>query len=180
MKAAGASIPQPVPGWSERRETITQLRRFLLIGLSSVAVDLSAYALFTHWLHLPTAPSKGVSYVLGMIVGFVGNKLWTFRSARRSAAEPITYVVLYAVTLAVNIGVNEGILAAGRALLEAPADRVQKLVAAFAALTATGITTILNFLGMRLVTFRAGIDERRSAARAASEPALSEHSPPAS
>ena len=92
------------------RENKRQVIRFLLVGCSSVAVDLACYLLLVAAFDVATTWSKGASYVVGMTVGFVGNKYWTFGSARRSASEPVTYVVLYAVTLAVNIGVNAAVL----------------------------------------------------------------------
>lgn len=156
----------PAPGWSERRETLTQIRRFLVIGLCSVGVDLSTYVAMVRLGHVQTDLAKGISYVLGMIVGFIGNKLWTFRSSRKNAAEPITYIALYAFTLAVNIGVNRALLSAGAALFPHAREPGVRAIAAFAALSATGVTTVLNFLGMRLVTFRAGIQDRRRAAGA--------------
>ena len=64
------------------------------------------------------------------------------------AAEPATYLGLYAVTLGVNVAVNAGVLAAlpGATL--------------FAFLAATGLTTVHNYLGLRLLTFRRGVAER--------------------
>ncbi len=130
------------------RENKRQVIRFLLVGCSSVAVDLACYLLLVAAFDVATTWSKGASYVVGMTVGFVGNKYWTFGSARRSASEPVTYVVLYAVTLAVNIGVNAAVLSITGGW---------KLPAF---LVATGVTTVLNFLGMRLFTFRRGIQDR--------------------
>ncbi|MGE0695516.1 MAG: GtrA family protein [Pirellulales bacterium] len=125
------------------------MRRFLVIGSSSVVIDYAAYCLLAGPLAVEMNLAKGISYVIGMAFGFVGNKYWTFGSARRSATEPFSYLALYLVTLAVNIGVNGLVLAAlgrGATLL--------------AFLVATGTTTVLNFLGMRLVTFRQGISAR--------------------
>jgi len=84
-------------GWSERRETAKQIRRFIVIGVASVLTDFAVYTLLTR-AGLLWDVSKGVSYVSGMVVGFIGNKLWTFQSARRSPAEPITYILLYTTT----------------------------------------------------------------------------------
>jgi putative flippase GtrA len=95
-----------------------------------------------HW-------SKAISYLAGVVVGFVLNKNWTFRSSRRTWIEPVSYLLLYAVTLGVNIGCNSLVLVW-------LADQT-----ALAFLVATGVTTVLNFLGMRLVTFRKGIEQRR-------------------
>jgi putative flippase GtrA len=153
-------------GWSERRETAKQIRRFLVIGGLSVLTDWTVYALLTP-LGLSKYPAKGIGYVSGMIVGFIGNKLWTFESARRSAAEPFTYLVLYATTLGVNMVVN-GVLLDVLAwwLPHAWAWRIALFVA-------TGVTTVLNFVGMKWITFRVGVRQRRDRveAEAGREPA---------
>jgi len=137
----------------ERRETLKQIRRFLVIGVLSVLVDLAVYLVLTRW-GLSTHVAKGVSYVSGMVVGFLGNKFWTFESARRSIAEPITYVMLYATTLLVNVAVNAAVLALCAPILSPRWNR------GWAFLVATGVTTVLNFLGMRFVTFFRGIRQR--------------------
>lgn len=144
-------------GWSEPRETRKQLRRFLVIGGSSVLVDLGVYAVLTR-LGMSVHAAKGISYVAGMLLGFVGNKLWTFECRSTSMAEPVLYCLLYLVTLAVNIGVNAAVLGVAGRFIPAP------YAAGFAWLSATGVTTILNFLGMRYVAFRSGLQDRREAA----------------
>ncbi len=135
------------------QENKRQIVRFLVVGCMSVAVDLACYMFLGTILFFAPSLAKGISYVAGMAVGFVGNKYWTFGSARRSASEPVTYIVLYVVTLAVNIGVNSAVL--GITGWTAPAF-----------LLATGVTTVLNFLGMRLITFRDGIQDRLRAQHA--------------
>ncbi|MEX2114111.1 MAG: GtrA family protein [Pirellulales bacterium] len=143
------------------RENKRQIVRFLIVGALSVAVDLACYMLFAATLFFATSLAKGLSYIVGMAVGFVGNKYWTFGSARRAADEPVTYVALYTVTLAVNIGVNAAVLSVTGGWT----------LPAF--LVATGVTTVLNFLGMRLVTFRHGIQDRLREHGAAEPPSLS-------
>ena len=69
-------------------ETRRQLGRFLVIGTSSVLVDLTVYQILAARFGMPLYAAKGVSYLAGVAIGFVGNKWWTFRSSRRSAAEP--------------------------------------------------------------------------------------------
>ncbi len=125
--------------------TRRQLVRFLVVGTASVAVDLAVYALLTAVSPLGWWLAKGVSYAVGIVVGYFGNKYWTFQSPRRSAAEPVMYLLLYSATLLLNIGCNQLALAA----LGPPYKFL-------AFLFATGITTITNFLGMKFVTFRQG------------------------
>lgn len=141
------------------RET-RHLARFLVVGVSSVAVDLGVYCL-SLVAGLPRAPAKGLGYVAGMGFGFVLNKTWTFASQRPATGEAATYMLLYAVTLGVNIGLNG--LALG--LLEGQVRPGIGVSLAF--LIATGTTTVLNFLGMRFLTFRHGIAERAASQGAA-------------
>lgn len=135
--------------WNERRETCKQLLRFLVVGSTSVAVDFLVYRLLSAGL-LSRDVAKAVSYLAGVVVGYFGNKWWTFESARRSAAEPILYLAFYAGTLAVNVACNRAALAI-----------LGEKRGVWAFLFATGVTTVLNFLGMKRVTFRRGVDDRR-------------------
>ncbi|MCG6154649.1 GtrA family protein [Rubinisphaera margarita] len=126
-----------------------------MIGGLSVLTDLAVYVLLVQ-IGVGSHAAKATSYVSGMTVGYIGNKLWTFESSRRSADEPIAYAILYCLTLGVNVVVNAACLSAFDERLSPPASR------GLAFLLATGLTTILNFLGMRFVTFRSGIAQRRS------------------
>ena len=138
------------PSSASEQENRRQIRRFLVIGLISVTTDYLVYLFLCGPLFLITSVAKGLSYVAGMAVGYAGNKYWTFGSTRRSAAEPVAYVAVYAVTLVVNIMVNSAVLGTlGWSLL--------------AFLVATATTMVLNFLGLRFIAFRTGIQERIAA-----------------
>jgi putative flippase GtrA len=154
-RSGGHSPPYALAldSWDERRETRKQLLRFLVVGTSSVAVDYAVYRLLAE-SPLSADAAKGVSYLAGVVVGYFGNKWWTFESSRRSAAEPVVYLALYAATLAVNVACNRAALA----ILGGDATPI-------AFLFATGVTTLLNFVGMKKVAFRRGVDERRTESR---------------
>jgi putative flippase GtrA/SAM-dependent methyltransferase len=132
------------------RETHKQLLRFLVVGVAAVIVDSLLYRILGWSVGLPLYQAKGLSFMAGVAVGFVGNKLWTFQSRRKSLAEPITHLALYTVTMFVNVGCNEAILTA-----------LGNHATIVAYLTATAVTTVLNFLGMRFITFRHVLHERR-------------------
>lgn len=144
------SPPETVE-WSEVGETRKQLRRFLIVGSICVLVDLGVYSALTEGTGLAISASKALSYLAGIVVGFMLNKRWTFESSRRTWHEAITYFALYAATLGVNVGCNRLVLSV------IGADH-----RTLAFLMATGLTTVLNFIGMRLVTFRHGIADRRA------------------
>ncbi len=124
-----------------------QIFRFLIVGGTSVAVDLAVYLLLLP--HLDRTSAKGISYLAGVVVGFVGNKLWTFESRRKSLAEPMIYLLIYLVTLIVNIAINGGTLWLAE---EMGASSSLSNIAGF--FVATAVTTILNFVGMKYIAFR--------------------------
>jgi putative flippase GtrA len=134
----------------DKNENRRQVARFLAIGFASVGVDCGSYLLL-HGLGLPSPVAKGSSYFAGTVAGFIGNKFWTFRSSRRGVTEPLNYLLLYTATLLVNVGVHAAILR-----ITGPSG------AALAFLIATGITTVLNFAGMKWFAFRVGVQERQA------------------
>lgn len=131
---------------SQRSELVKQVLRFGLIGGGSTTIDLLSYLCLSS--SMSSYAAKGISYLLGMAFGFVGNKFWTFESAKQGVNEPVLYCLVYAITLAVNIVTNgasyESCLWMGMGTTAA------KLIAF---LVATGLTTVLNFLGLKYITF---------------------------
>lgn len=117
-----------------------ELIRFLFGGGSAVIVDYIVYHLLMR-LGLDQDISKGISFVCGAAVGFVINKLWTFESAKFSKGEVLRYVVLYSCTAVINAAVN-------RIVLTLAAMEI------LAFLCATGVSTVLNFLGQKFFVFR--------------------------
>ena len=129
----------------KKSTTGTQVPRFVLVGLASVAGDCLIYtSLCTVGGNRVVA--KGLSYIGGMCVGFLGNKRWTFQSSRTTFVEPLVYCGVYAITFAVNVVINAAVLSA--------MGDAGSLVAF---VCATGMTTVLNFFGMKYVAFRGRI-----------------------
>jgi putative flippase GtrA len=145
----------PLPNRSpQSRESRIQLLRFLVIGVSCVLVDLAIYRVLVVQFGLRVDVAKAISYWGGVIVGFVGNKFWTFRSQQKSLREPLSYFALYCVTMGANIGCNGAVLS----ILGPNATGL-------AFIFATGVTTCLNFIGMRFLVFRRGIQSRQTEAQ---------------
>lgn len=123
-----------------------QAGRFLVIGSLSAATDLGVYYVLTH-ASVPTGLAKGISFVLGMALGWVGNKFWTFASPTRNLAEPVAYVLWYATTLGLNVLVNAISLSA---LISICTEDAAK---ALAVVFATGASAAANFAGLRWIVF---------------------------
>ena len=141
--------------WSEAKQAGKQFRRFVAVGLVCLFTDLPVYYALVNGLGWEAGWAKAASYLAGVAVGFLLNKRWTFESTARNWTEPATYLSLYAVTLGINVGCNHAVLSWG-------GDSFRLLAFLFA----TGVTTVLNFVGLRLVTFRSAVADGRAAASA--------------
>lgn len=118
---------------------VGQLARFIVAGCSAVAIDLCVY-----YLTFPVighSLAKLVSFASGTVVSFILNKYWTFESSRKSFAEVLAFICLYLMTMGANVLTNKLVL--------------ETLPGWFflAFFVATGLSTVLNFLGMRYWVF---------------------------
>jgi putative flippase GtrA len=87
-----------------------QITRFVLVGLGTNAALYVAYLLLTRSL-LPPKAAMTVVYVIGVALGFAGNRYWSFRHSTPSRGSVVRYLMAYAAGYVVNltgleIGVN--------------------------------------------------------------------------
>lgn len=116
-----------------------EVLRFLVGGGSAVVVDFCVYRLLM--LCIDVSAAKVISYIAGAAVGFIINKLWTFESKRFSFGEIGRYCILYMCSAAANAFVNKCVLLVTGIYI-------------LAFLMATGVSTIINFLGQKFLVFR--------------------------
>ena len=116
-----------------------EILRFLVGGGSAVLTDYIVYSFLMKRIDVSFA--KAISYIAGAIVGFIINKLWTFESKDFKMVEIYKYCILYCCSALVNALVNQGVLD----LLD---------ISVFAFFFATGVSTIINFLGQKFFVFR--------------------------
>ena len=117
-----------------------EILKFLVGGGTAVIVDFFTYKIFMI-LGLERTIAKTLSFIYGSIVGFIINKYWTFKSPKFQIKEILKYTVLYILTAFINSQVNKyTLLLFGNEI--------------FAFLCATGVSTILNFLGQKFLIFR--------------------------
>ena len=90
---------------------------------------------------LPHNISKALSFLLGTVVAFVINKYWTFEKDEKSYKEIMKFGVLYSLTLGANVMTNKIIL-----------EYTTLVFLAF--LVATGVSTVLNFIGQKWWVFK--------------------------
>lgn len=116
-----------------------EMKRFLVAGISAVATDLGTYYLLLGYLD--PAIAKTISFLMGTIIAFIINKYWTFEKHERSYSEVVKFALLYTATLFANVATNEIVL-----------NQFHIVFLAF--LIATGVSTILNFIGQKWWVFR--------------------------
>jgi putative flippase GtrA len=116
-----------------------ELKRFLVAGFGAVGTDLFLYYIFLDYLS--SNISKGISFLVGTIVAFVINKYWTFEKHDKSFKEIILFGILYGATLVINVLTNKLVL-----------DYTSIVLLSF--LVATGVSTVLNFIGQKFWVFK--------------------------
>jgi len=133
-------------------KTKTQVMRFIGVGLVATVVDGGTYFAGLHLAGLSHSPSKAISFILGTIVSYVLNKLWTFESSERNHRELVAFCMLYGATFFLNVGVNEGSLAVLSPLR--PEAVPVPMVELTCFVIATACSTVANFIGNKLWVFR--------------------------
>ncbi|WP_425546433.1 GtrA family protein [Amycolatopsis minnesotensis] len=125
---------------------VGQLIRFVLIGGFCALVDSGIYWLLLQtglWVHF----AKAISFIAGTTTAYFLNKRFTFSGGVKGGMAQVGgFVLLYTVTFFVNVGVN--------ALMLAVLPEFRWKVA-LSWVIAQGMSTLINFVMLRLVIFRA-------------------------
>jgi putative flippase GtrA len=121
-----------------------QLTRFVAIGVLSAAFDFGIYHLL-YTVGLFPSVAKAISFICGTTTAYLLNRRFTFQSAG-GGARVAGFVLLYGTTFVINVGTNALMLA----VLPAMPLRVSA-----AWVIAQGLATVINFVMLRTVVFRA-------------------------
>lgn len=119
-----------------KKELIT----YIIIGIASVSVDYISYLGFVSFL--PTSFAKTFSYIAGMVVGFVCNRYFTFKSTNKVHRDAFFFVIVYVGSLLLNVVINEAVL------FLSPSSMT------IAFMLATGTSIITNYLGQKFWVYR--------------------------
>ena len=123
-----------------------ELAVFLVVGSLTVLIDFLTYRglVWTGWMTVDQA--KAVGFLTGTLFAYFANKVWTFGHQEHAPGSVWRFVLLYAITLGANVLINAGCLALLSTL---------PIAVPVAFLIATGVSAVLNFLGMKLFVFKA-------------------------
>lgn len=130
-------------------DTRKQLGRFVVVGVVATGADAIVYgSLLATLLPDQTGTSKALAFVVGTVVSFVLNKLWTFESTTRDPKQAVAFFTLYAASLLLNVAVNQLVLRVADPTLPVTLARPLGFVCA------TGASMVTNFIGQKFWVFR--------------------------
>ncbi len=122
-----------------------ELARFFIVGSLTVLIDFLSYRSLT-WMTLMSVDlAKATSFLLGTSFAYFANRFWTFNLHTPASKSIWRFILLYTTTLGVNVLVNA-------LTLQLIGDITAAIFIAF--ICATGASTCLNFLGMKLYVFK--------------------------
>ncbi len=132
----------------ELKPLIFKFVKFGIVGASGMVVHLCVLYLCRDVLGINTFISNTLGFIVAATTNYILNRIWTFRSHDKQVG--MEYMKFIIVSL-IGLGINNGTLwLSGRMLPEWNADWRFYILWIFA----VGVTTLWNFLGNMLFTFK--------------------------
>ena len=117
-----------------------QLASYSTIGFISLAIDAMVYIILSEIFLVSKSLSKIISFIIGSINSFLGNKMLTFRIKSFDYKEPIKFILLYSISLIAN---------------SLSHDYFLKIFDGFLPFViSTIVAVIINFTGLKLWVFK--------------------------
>ena len=125
-------------------KTLTQIAKFMTIGVLNTAIDAAAYFALTRWLGFGSALilAKALAYIIGMVNSFFWNRSWTFNSQDNIWRAAGLFTLTHIFALAIN---------AGTMAFALEAMQLPEIIALGAA---TGASFVWNFVLNKWVVFK--------------------------
>ena len=122
-----------------------ELSFFLIIGITTVAIDFIAYNFFLWTQVFSINFSKSIGFLFGTIFSYFSNKNLTFGHQSYKSGSLMRFILVYGVSLMVNIAINSF-------SIYIISNNSYNLQIAF--LIATIFSATTNFLGMKFFVFK--------------------------
>ena len=123
-----------------------ELGIFLVVGTLTVLVDFLSYQGLLALSGWGNDTAKAIGFLVGTLFAYVANRFWTFGHQTHAGSSVWRFGLLYAATLGANVATNA-------LMLQALGPRAGAVQLAF--LVATGVSAVMNFLGMKFYVFNA-------------------------
>lgn len=128
-----------------------ELAIFLVVGLLTVGIDFLSYHVFLNLKPFGIESiniAKGFGFIVGTIFAYFANRFWTFNQQTTSSGSVYRFAIIYVIGLLSNIGVNHLCITG----FSSPSVAMD-ITLFIAFVLATGVSSILNFLGMKFFVF---------------------------
>lgn len=146
-----------LPGFIKNNRRLLKLFRFSAVGGSAFVLSIAIFNIlknYTSFFGVHFVIASIIGDLSGLIYGFYINKHWTFTSQKKDEEKYFfKYLVLYTFTIVLNsllLKAFIGILTYYTILDESINQNIRENVAK---ISATIITTVLNFIGTNYVIF---------------------------
>ena len=126
------------------KKSNSEIKRFILSGISTVIVDMIAYAIFLN-LGINLTLSKAISFLIGTLYSYFINKNWTFK-AIGGLKIFIKFLSIYFFSLNINFTVNR--------LIVNYFDNKNLYIIIFAFFISTTMSAMFNFLFLKNFVFK--------------------------
>ncbi len=132
----------------ELRTTFFKFLKFGVVGASGMVVHFGVLYLCKEILHLNPFVANTIGFITAATTNYILNRIWTFRSKEKQVGVEYMKFILVSV---VGLGINNGTLWLTGHLLPAwNEDWRFYILWVFA----VGVTTLWNFFGNMLFTFK--------------------------
>jgi len=84
---------------------ILQAIKFGAVGLVNTAIGLFAIYALMYFFDVSPIAANAFGYILGLIVSYLLNRMWTFRNDRSAPYSIAKFVVVAAVAYAINLAI---------------------------------------------------------------------------
>ncbi|MBQ6741164.1 MAG: GtrA family protein [Bacteroidales bacterium] len=132
----------------ELRPLITKFVKFGLVGASGMVVHFAVLYFFREIVGLNDFVANTIGFITAATTNYFLNRWWTFRSQEKQVAVEYLKFILVSV---IGLGINNGTLWLGGKLLPEWNDDWRFYVLW---VFAVGVTTLWNFFGNMLFTFK--------------------------
>ena len=118
---------------------------FFIVGLLAVTLDLIVYRFLFLMNILNIENAKAMGFILGSLFAFIANKTWTFEQKTFDWFQLVKFSIQYSLSCSVNVWINTTLLYSLNG----------GFTVFIAFILATGVSTIMNFIGMKWFVFKA-------------------------
>ena len=132
----------------ELKPLILKFLKFGIVGASGMVVHFGVLYLFRDMIHINQFVANTIGFVTAATTNYILTRIWTFRSREKQVGVEYLKFILVSV---IGLGINNGTLWLTGRLLPAWNDDWRFYILW---VVAVGVTTLWNFFGNMVFTFK--------------------------